>query len=304
MTKKILITGGAGFIGSHLVEGYIEAGYDVVVVDKKEKPEYLKNLPITYYQQDIVDTNLETVFEKEKPHIVNHHAALIHVAESLQNPVAYAQTNVLATIKLLELSRKYGVEQFLFASSVAVYGDTKELPIKESSSKTPLSFYGLDKLMAEWYIQLYSQFFTTTIFRYGNVYGSRQTSSAEGGVVAIFCQALSRNLSPKIHGDGTQTRDFIFVKDIANANILATTENVGGILQVSTGKETSVYELYEQILAVSGKNINPEHVAPRAGDIQKSVLDNSLIQQALLWRPAYDLEKGLKETWEYFYNIT
>jgi len=300
MNKKILITGGAGFIGSHLVEAYLAGGYQVTVLDKKIEPPYLKSLPINYYQQDINQAGIEEIFEKERPEIINHHAALINVAESMENPLSYTQTNVLATIKLLELGKKYQISQFIFPSSAAVYGEINKLPIKEDNLCAPDSFYGLDKLLAEYYVKTYKPYFATTIFRYGNVFGPRQIADAEGGVVAIFCQNLAKQLPCRIYGDGQQTRDFVYVKDVALANVAAATKHISGLMHVSTGVMTSINQLYINIANLADNSSLPIYEKTRKGDIKDSVLDNSVIQNILNWRPETTLAKGLSETWEYF----
>jgi len=300
MAIKVLITGGAGFIGSHLVEAYLESGFEVLVVDLKLKPKQFDKLPIKYYQQDISMIGLEDIIAKEKPEIINHHASLINVNESFVKPVAYAETNVLATIKLLELAKKYQAKQFIFASSAAVYGNTTQLPIKETDKTYPESSYGLDKLLAEWYISLYSQFFTTTIFRYANVYGPRQTSNAEGGVVAIFCQKLAEGKRPTIFGSGNQTRDFVYVKDVALANIAANKSNKNLILHVSTGTQISVNELYKSISKIYNIDKKAIYQKARDGDIYDSVMSNERIKKVLSWVPKYSFNIGLTETAAYF----
>lgn len=300
MNKKVLITGGAGFIGSHLVKTYLDGRYEVVVVDKKVKSNHSKSALVQYYQQDITQPGLDEIFKREKPDIINHHAALIHVQDSFQNPVEYTQTNVLATINLLELAKQYKIQQFIFASSAAVYGNSETQPLTETMPTKPDSFYGLDKLLSEYYIRLYSKYFTTTIFRYANVYGPLQTSSAEGGVVAIFCQALSRGIVPEIYGNGNQTRDFIYVKDVALANLLSSQKNVEGLMQVSTNRQTSINTLLNLLISFSGKKLDPIYKPKRNGDILHSFLDNAVIKRQLGWEPRYNLENGLQETWDYF----
>lgn len=300
MKRKVLITGGAGFIGSHLVNTYLDGGYEVVVVDKKAKSDHSKSAPVQYYQQDITQPGLDVIFKRENPDIINHHAALIHVPDSFQNPVEYTRTNVLATINLLELAKQYKIQQFIFASSAAVYGNSETQPLTETMPTKPDSFYGLDKLLSEYYIQLYSQYFTTTIFRYANVYGPLQTSSAEGGVVAIFCQALSGGVAPEIYGNGNQIRDFVYVKDVALANLLASQKNVEGLMQVSTNRQTSINALLNLLISFSGQKLDPIYKPKRNGDILHSYLDNSLIKKNLNWEPVYSLKKGLWETWGYY----
>jgi len=300
MATKVLITGGAGFIGSHLVQEYLESGFEVLVVDLQAKPKLFDKLPINYYQQDITQVGLEDIIAKEKPELINHHASLINVSESFVKPVTYTTTNVLATIKLLELAKKYQAKQFIFASSAAVYGNATQFPIKETDKTSPESFYGLDKLLAEWYISIYSQFFTTTIFRYANVYGPRQTSNAEGGVVAIFCQKLAEGNRPTIFGNGDQTRDFVYVKDVALANIAASKLNKNLILHVSTGTQISVNELYKSISKIYNIDNKAIYQKARDGDIYDSVMSNERIKKVLSWVPKYSLNIGLTETAAYF----
>lgn len=308
LSVRVLVTGGAGFIGSHIVEAYIHAGHEVAVVDKKARGvlQYART-KIRYFQHDITQPGLETIFATFKPEVINHHAALIHVAESMTVPVTYADGNVVATIRLLQLSKVYGVKQFLFASSVAVYGETERYPIQETDPCKPISFYGLDKWIAEQYIRLLGKEMVTTIFRYANVYGPRQNSSAEGGVVAIFAKALGRRgtvSAPSgtvtIYGDGTQTRDFIYVKDVAQANRVATEKRIAGLFQVSTNTETSIQDLFNLIKKKNDREMTPDYGPRREGDIARSVLSNEKIKTVIGWQPEHSLEEGLRETVEYF----
>ncbi len=302
---KVLITGGAGFIGSHLADHYVTAGYTVAVVDKQTTAnlDHLKN-QVTFFKEDITTNGMESVFSTFKPDIVNHHAALIHVAKALNKPTEYTKTNVYGTIALLELSKRHQVKQFLFASSVAVYGDPNTFPISETQEPQPDSFYGLDKYLAECYISLYDKVFTTTIFRYANVYGPRQTSSAEGGVVAIFAKALAAKKAPTIFGSGLQTRDFVYVKDVARANVMASQKGIGGTMHISTGVETSINSLYNILQAQSQSPLKPHYGDARPGDVPRSVLANQHASLKLSWSPEYSLEKGLKETGVYFQQDT
>ncbi|MGI5828490.1 MAG: NAD-dependent epimerase/dehydratase family protein [Patescibacteria group bacterium] len=302
---KVLVTGGAGFIGSHVVETYLEAGHEVGVLDKKAEQDLPQALlgRVQYFSQDITKKGLEDVFQVFRPQVVNHHAALINVFDSLVNPVIYTKTNVYGTVRLLELCQAYGIKQFLFASSVAVYGNSTMFPITENQECRPESVYALDKYCGEKYIDLFKNNFCTTIFRYANVYGPRQNSSAEGGVVAIFASNLKQGKIATIFGDGNQTRDFIYVKDIAFANLLATEKQKGGLLNVSSSKEISVNELLKKIQFLSGKDVPLEYKPARKGDVLRSVLSNKFIKSTLKWEPQYSLESGLKQTLQYF-NIS
>ncbi len=298
--KKVLITGGAGFIGGHLVDVYLKNSYQVVVVDKQPLSRKITNTNFQFYQQDITKTGIEQIIKQFHPNIINHHSAEIHVPQSFHNPIFYNQQNVLATIRLLELGKKYQIKQFIFASSTAVYGKVNQFPITENFTTKPTSFYGLDKLMAEKYIQLYAKYFTTTIFRYANVYGPRQTSSAEGGVVAIFAQNIINNKPVTIYGNGKQTRDFVYVKDVAQANLLASNKNIAGLMQIATNQEISVNYLYQIMQNLYNKNLQPRYLPPREGDVMRNVMTNHTAKQTLAWQVKYDIQKGLKETLESF----
>mgnify|MGYP000970672533 CR=1 FL=1 len=302
---RILITGGAGFIGSHVAFEYFKKGYEVAIVDEKEELHLPKDLlgNVTYFQADITSPDIARVFTVFKPQVVNHHAAKINVEESFNKPATYSKTNMFGTVKLLELCNLHSVSQFIFASSVAVYGDTEHLPIKESEGLNPKSLYGLNKYCAEKYIGFLSNRMTTTIFRYANVYGPRQNSSAEGGVVAIFAQKLAVEEPITIYGDGKQTRDFVYVKDVARANVLATEKEARGTIHISTCKETSANDLLAKMVGIAKVKPIVTYKPSREGDIRKSVLDNSKAKRCLSWKPDYSLNQGLQETLNYFSNL-
>lgn len=301
---KILLTGGAGFIAGHIAKKYLESGYQVFIIDKKPEKLLRRDLvgKVKYFCQDLTQKGTGEIFARVKPDIVNHHAALISVPGSQQSPSNYEENNVLATIKLLELAQKYQIKQFLFASSVAVYGNPEKFPITENFDCNPNSFYGLNKFVCEKYIHLFSDKFKTAIFRYANVFGPFQDGSAEGGVVAIFANNLVNNKSSIIYGDGKQTRDLIFVEDIAQANLLATQKLFSGLLNISSNKEISINNLYflMQKKYNPGNKINPIYQNERVGDIKKSLLDNHKAQKLINWQPSYDLETSLFKTLNFF----
>jgi UDP-glucose 4-epimerase len=302
---KILLTGGIGFIASHIAQTYLENNHQVFIIDKNPKsklPACLKG-QVKYFHFNLTKSGFEDIIHKMKPDIVNHHAALISVSQSQKHPTKYANNNVLSTYKLLELSQKYQVKQFIFASSVAVYGDTKNLPIKENTPLNPKSFYGLNKLSCEYAIKLFQNKFKTVIFRYSNVYGPRQDSSAEGGVVAIFARNLINQTTSTIYGNGNQTRDFIYVKDVAQANLLAIKNQSSGIFNISSNQETSINNLYQIMQKIAQSNSKANYQEGRLGDIYRSYLDNTKAKNLLKWQPEYSLEKGLKETIDYFKNV-
>lgn len=298
---RILITGGTGFIGSHIVDLLIEKGYQVAVVDnlshgKKENV----HKKASFFHENINSSRLQRIFSKFKPQIVNHHAALVNINSSMKNPTLDQKVNVLGTINVLQAAKKSKVRKFIFASSVAVYGEAKKFPIKEDDLTSPISFYGISKLIAEKYISLYNSIFPTTIFRYSNVYGPRQDASAEGGVVAIFINNLLKNRDCVIYGDGRQTRDFVFVKDVARANFLAIKSNKGGIFNISTNKETSVLGLYKLLKNKINRQEKLRFKEPRKGNIRKSVLGNKKAKKIFGWEPECSFEEGTERTIKYF----
>ncbi|MGB9824154.1 MAG: NAD-dependent epimerase/dehydratase family protein [Candidatus Hydrothermia bacterium] len=301
---KVLLTGGCGFIGSHVQDHYIENGYDVVVVDNltSGKIEHL-NPRAKFYRVDIRDKDkLEEIFHKEKPDIVNHHAAQISVIHSTRNPQEDADINILGTINLLELSVKYQVKKFLFSSSGgAIYGDPIYLPCDERHPIDPLSPYGISKYAGEMYIRYYHKNFglNYVILRYGNVYGPRQDPYGEAGVIAIFGKNMLEDKECYIFGDGNQERDFIFVKDVARANLLLTEMNNlrEREFNIGTGKGTSVNKLFEVMKTLTGYKKDPVYKEPRKGEVYRIYLNIDRISK-LGWSPGVTLEEGIRETIE------
>ncbi|MCM3598321.1 NAD-dependent epimerase/dehydratase family protein [Metabacillus idriensis] len=294
---KVLVTGGAGFIGSHICEELIHAKFEVVAVDNlitgKES-----NVPagIKFIRSDIRNS-VDEIFEIEQPEYVIHMAAQVSVSKSTLNPSYDADENIMGTINLLNACVKYNVKKFIFASSAAIYGNPNYLPIEETHALNPLSFYGLSKLSAELYIQLFSALcgLKYTILRYSNVYGIRQDSNGEAGVIAIFSEKFLNNQQPYIHGDGHQTRDFVFVRDVAKANVLALEKGENEIFNISSHSEVSINQLikeYERTLEIKA---NPIHGANREGDIRESVLSNKKAKEHLGWCPSYSIRNGLSE---------
>ncbi|WP_156290535.1 NAD-dependent epimerase/dehydratase family protein [Oceanobacillus salinisoli] len=302
---KILITGGAGFIGSHIVDELLqEKTYELVVVDNLLTGNK-KNIPpnVTFYPIDITNQQeVERVFEIEMPDYVIHQAGQVDVATSIQNPLHDASINILGTISLLSNSQKYSVKKFIYASSCAVYGETKNSNILENTKTFPLSFYGISKYTPEQYIALYNKIYGLpyTILRYANVYGPRQRIKAEGGVVAIFIHHLLNEKSPQIFGDGMQTRDFVYVKDVAKANHLALFKGDNHVINIGSNNQTTINDLYSLIKDYTSSSVSPIYKAKRDGDIRNSQLDNTRAKQILGWKPAYTLEEGLRETIKYY----
>ena len=302
---NILVTGGAGFIGSHLVDGLIAEGHHVIIVDNLSTGSR-KNLnpKAVFYEEDIRHTDaLDRIFADEQVQIVFHEAAQTLVPYSMEHPKEDAELNIMGLINVLDMCRKYHVEKIIFSSSAAVYGDNLNVPLKEDQPLMPTSFYGLTKVTAEKYIQLYHDVFglSYAILRYSNVYGERQGSHGEGGVVYVFSKALAQGRDLTIFGDGEQSRDFIYVKDIARANIKAMDAAVpSGIYNVSTAIETTINALKEILLYFSRVPVQVSYADARGGDIYRSALDNTAAKQVLQWKPATKLLQGLQATYSYF----
>ncbi len=302
---KILVTGGAGFIGSHIVDSYIELGHSVVVVDDLSTGfEENLNPRAIFYKIDIRDfEGLKTLFEREKPEVVNHHAAQIDVRKSLQDFIFDADVNIMGSLNLLRLSLEYRVKKFIFASTGgAIYGEPLYLPVNEKHPAFPLSAYGAAKLAVETYLDvLYKNFSLPYIsFRYANVYGPRQNPLGEAGVVAIFTNKMMKGESPTIFGDGEQTRDFVYVKDVVSVNIIALETNKVGVYNIGTSKRTSVNEVFRKIKNMLGTDIQPIYGEERKGEVKHIALDASLAERELGWRPLYDLDTGLSETINFY----
>jgi UDP-glucose 4-epimerase len=300
---EVLVTGGAGFIGSNIIDGLIEAGHKAIVVDNLStgKKENL-NKNAEFYQLDIRDQELEKVFEENNITHVIHHAAQIDVQHSIKDPLFDAQNNILGTINVLEMAKKYGVEKIIYASSAAVYGEPDYLPVDEEHPIKAMSPYGITKHTPEHYIKMYNELYDLkyTIFRYSNVYGPRQDPKGEGGVVSIFVDKMLAEERPVIFGDGEQTRDFIHVYDIVKTNLLALEKGDNILINVSTESRDSVNDLVNylnEILPYSLEAINEE---ARKGDILHSSLANGKAKELLGWAPDYDLREGLKQTVEYY----
>lgn len=297
MTKnKVLVTGGAGFIGSHIVEKLLENNYNVIIIDNLSSGS-IENIPnsdtLKFYQLNIEKDDLELVFQKEAPDYVIHLAAQTSVNFSISHPYYDANMNVMASIKLLELCKKYNIRKFITASSAAIYGNPKYLPIDENHPTEPMSQYGLSKLTMEKYIKLSG--IPYIIFRFSNAYGPRQKSSKESGVVAIFNNAMKNNEPINIYGDGEQIRDFIYVEDIANICIKAINSNVENeIINFSTNKGVSLNQLFKVMKSLYNYTLNANYLPERIGDIKNSILSNDKVYNLLKFTNYTKLEKGLE----------
>jgi len=301
---KILVTGGAGFIASHVVDAYIAAGHDVVIVDDLStgKKENL-NPKAKFYHMNILDEKLQDIMKGEGVEAVNHHAAQIKVKASLEDPYFDVKVNVLGSVLLLDLCRRADVKKFIFAASGgAMYGEAEKGPFPETHPARPLSVYGASKVAVEMYLDVFAQNFGLeyVTLRYANVYGPRQDASGEGGVVAVFTNSMLHGGDFQIHGDGYNIRDYIYVKDLAQANLLALDYPHNDFFNIGTGVSVTTNELFDTLAKATGYTKNAKHGVPRLGDLKKSVLDNSKAKKLLKWEPQYDLRKGLEETVNYY----
>ncbi len=304
--SKILITGGAGFIGSHIQDALLEQGHHVAVVDNL-KTGNKKNLnkKATFYQYDILDKKLEKVFAKEQPEIVYHFAAHIEARESAKDPLYDANVNILGSINVLENCRKAGVKKIIFASSGGeVYGDASVIPTDEHYVPAPISPYGIAKFTVEKYLQAYAKLYGIqfVVLRLGNVYGPRQNPKGEAGVIAIFADKMLHGGQPFIHGTGKQTKDYVFVGDVVQAAILAIQAAENGIFNIGTGRETSVLDIFHKLQMVLGVQVAEEHVDLPAIGFARGCLAIEKAKQELGYAPAYDLDKGLDVTVDWFKN--
>jgi len=300
---NILVTGGAGFIASHIVDYLIAEGHTLAVVDNLSfgKREHVHHAA-SFYEMDILSPDLPDVFASFKPQVVIHHAAQIDVQTSLNQPLYDAKVNILGTIAVLEQCKKHGVQKIIYPSTAAVYGSPLYANVKEDHPLKPLSFYGLSKLTPEQYIEMFANLYNLdyTILRYSNAYGIRQKSNGEGGVVSIFIEHLLKGETPAIYGDGEQTRDFVYVKDIVTANAAALSRGNKGIFNISSNQPTTINELLREICEIFQVPVTCRHLPPRAGEIVHSRLNNEAARQQLGWQPVYTLQNGLRETCAYY----
>ena len=303
---KILVTGGAGFIGSHIVDMLADNNHEVAIIDNLSSGfEYNVNKTAKLIRSDINDFNgIEKIFSEEKPDIIYHLAAQIDVRKSVADPIFDARTNIMATINLIKLSNDFKIKKFIFSSTGgAIYGDTDDRPTKETHAEWPLSPYGIAKLTADKFLNFYHEVYGLKYIslRYGNVYGPRQNPHGEAGVVAIFLNKMLKKEQPVINGDGEQTRDYVYVKDVAEANILALKYiDKVGIYNVGTSIEISVNTLFEEINKNFNKSFKQVHGPAKQGEQKTSCLDIGKIEKDLGFKPKINFEEGIKMTYEWF----
>ena len=303
---RITVTGGAGFIGSHLVDRLIEDGHTVQVIDNlyTGNKEFVHS-KAQFVELDIRDPKLYSVLEEFRPDYIFHEAAQTEVSTSMSDPMLDCDINLMGLINLLNAAVKLDVKKFLMPSSAAVYGNLDTLPLNEEMIGNPSSFYGLTKLTTEHYLRIYHEAFGLPYicYRYSNVFGPRQGNGGEGGVISIFAKAIVQGSPIIIYGDGKQTRDFIYVDDVVEANILGMQHQVTGIYNVSTGISSSVNLLVDEFRNISGKDIEVVYDKPRLGDIRDSVLATDKSEKELLFTAKYNLHDGLMKTYEYFKTV-
>jgi UDP-glucose 4-epimerase len=294
---RAVVTGGAGFIGSHVVDALVARGDEVHVLDDLShgKTENIAS-GATFHEGDI-RRDAAAVFDEARPDVCFHLAAQADVRVSVERPDFDADVNVIGTVQVLQAAQRHGSKVVFSSTGGAIYGEC-DGPASEDHAREPLAPYGVSKLAGEEYIAAYNRLYDTghVSLRYGNVYGPRQDPKGEAGVVAIFMNRLREDGTPKIFGDGTQTRDYVYVGDVVAAS-LAAADHRGGVYNVGTGTETSVLDLYERIQRAAGVEREPEFAPARPGELQRSVLDHSLAKHELAWEPRHSLDDGLAETW-------
>jgi UDP-glucose 4-epimerase len=303
---KIIVTGGAGFIGSHIVEAYLAQGHDVAVVDNLWLHGGGKhsNLPpgVRFYAMDVTDPALAEVFERERPEVVNHQAAQHSVKISTDSPALDARVNVLGLLNVLENCRRFNVRKVIFASSGATYGTPVMVPMNEDTPQLPESPYGITKMAAEHYLRYFRDAYGLeyTAFRYGNVYGPRQDPGGEAGVIAIFAYRLLAGQPVRIDWDGEQAKDYVYVGDVARASMHALERGNGRIYCLGTGVGTSVNDLYRRLAQLIGRKSPITHAPKRSGDVHLAYFDCARAHDELGWTPAVTLDEGMASTVAYF----
>jgi len=304
MKKTILITGGAGFVGSYLADRLTKENYRVVAIDDLStgKKENL-NSKTKLYKINICNPKIYNIFKRERPDFVFHFAAHINARESVGDPIFDAKNNIIGSLNVLENCKKFRTKKIFFASSGGeIYGQATKIPTSEDYPPKPISPYGIAKLTIEKYLETYYKLFGLpyTALRYGNIYGPRQNPDGEAGVVAIFTKKMLKNKQPFIHGDGRQTKDYIFIKDAIEATILSLKKDFRGVLNIGTGKETSVLKIFYKLKDLTNSDVGEKHVSLPSCSFKKGCLAIRKAKRELNWRPICSLEDGLKKTVEWF----
>jgi len=301
---NILVTGGAGFIGSNIADEYIRLGHNVVIVDNMSTgvKEFI-NPKAAFYEIDIRDEKLSEVFKKHEIDVINHHAAQIDLRKSVESPKYDVDVNVVGSINLFELAVKNKVKKVIFASTGgAIYGEHDYFPADEAHPTRPYAPYGINKLTVEKYLFYYNHVYglNYVVLRYANIYGPRQNPYGECGVIAIFTDKMLRGIQPVINGSGEQTRDYVYVKDVVKANVLALDTNGTGLYNIGTSTETSVNYIFQKVNELGGTDFKENHGPAKKGEQMRSVLSYEKIKNELGWAPEVDISRGLELTLDYY----
>lgn len=303
---KILVTGGAGFIASHVVDAYVDAGHEVVVLDNLSsgQREFL-NPAVKFYEADVTDAGrVREIIENEKPEVINHHAAHIQVGNSVKDPQFDATVNILGILNVMQVAKEVGVRKVVFASTGgAMYGN-KQTPFTEDLKPEPLSPYGISKRSSELYLNFYHEQYGIpyVVLRYANVYGPRQNPHGESGVIAIFSEMIAEGKAPVINGDGTHTRDYVFVADVVRANLAALETDFVGELNIGTAREISTNDVFRAVVAEFGVEMAEEHGPERPGEQVTSSLSYAKAKEVIGWEPTVSFEEGVKQVVEWYKN--
>jgi UDP-glucose 4-epimerase len=303
---KILVTGGAGFIGSHIVDAYVGLGHEVTVVDDLSTGNAGNlNPKAKFIEMDIRDHGLEVVFHENQFDVVNHHAAQINVRKSLEDPVFDGLVNIIGSLNVITSSARHGVKRIIFASSGgAIYGEPDNYPIREDFPMLPLSPYGVAKMTTENYLRVFKNLYNLdhVIFRYSNVFGPRQISKSEAGVISIFINQILKGEKCFVNGDGDQVRDYVYVSDVVAANVRALTAP-SDFYNIGTGQATSVNDLVDILAGIIGRGVDHLHRTAIPGEVLKNVLEHAKAREILGWQPQVSIKEGIKLTYDHFARL-
>ena len=305
---KILVTGAAGFIASHVADAYVDAGHEVVIIDDLSRGRIRNvNPKARFYQCDIRDREaIGKIFLSEKPVIVNHHAAQMDVRRGVREPLFDAQVNILGSLNLIEAAAANGTQRFIYAATAgAGYGEPKQMPVPEDYPINPITPYGISKHTVEHYLFTFQFLYGLqyVVLRYGNVYGPGQSSQGEAGVFAIFSEQMLAGVQPLIYGDGNKVRDYVYISDVVAANVAAVERGTNEIFNISTGTETTDREVFQIVRDLLGKQVEPKYVSRRPGEIDNICLDISKAKSLLQWQPRLTLSEGARLTVAYFQEV-
>lgn len=302
---KVLVTGAAGFIASHVADVYVSAGHDVVILDDLSRGAKRNvNPKARFYQCDIRDREaVENIFLSERPTIINHHAAQMDVRRGVREPLFDAQVNILGSLNLIEAAVAHGAKRFIYAATAgAGYGEPKKMPVPEDYPINPITPYGISKHTVEHYLFTFEFLYGLdyVVLRYGNVYGPRQSSQGEAGVFAIFCEQILTDIQPVIYGDGTKLRDYVYISDVTAANVAALQSGTNEIFNIGSGVPTSDLDVFQMVRDLLAKQVEPKYLPRRLGEIDNICLDISKAKSLLRWEPRVTLWEGARMTVAHF----